>query len=61
MSWYCIHERRSPGSWDEPPESWCELDGDCCCDECPNRYSREDYEGDLADLAYDRYVDSLVF
>ena len=62
MSWYCVHERIYPGTLYEPPESWCDIDDDCCCgDDCPHRYSREDYEADRADYEYDMYRDSIDF
>lgn len=59
MSRYCIHEKTWPGTCYEPPETWCEFDNDC--ENCPHRYSKEDYENDLADYEYDIYKDSLDF
>ena len=61
MSWYCIHEKTWPGTLYEPPEAWCELDEDCDCEDCPHRYSQEDYEDDRADYEYERYRNSFDF
>lgn len=61
MSWYCIHEKTWPETLYEPPEAWCELDEDCDCEDCPHRYSQEDYEDDRADYEYERYRDSFDF
>ena len=61
MSWYCIHEKTWPGTLYKPPEAWCELDEDCDCEDCPHRYSQEDYEDDCADYEYERYRDSFDF
>ena len=61
MSWYCIHEKTWPGTLYESPEAWCELDEDCDCEDCPHRYSQEDYEDDRADYEYERYRDSFDF
>lgn len=61
MSWYCVYEKTWPGTRYEPPETWCELNYDYDCESCPNRYSKEDYEADRADIEYERYRDSLDF
>ena len=61
MSWYCIHEKTWSGTLYEPPEAWCELNEDCDCEDCPHRYSQEDYEDDRADYEYERYRDSFDF
>ena len=63
MSWYCIHEKTWSGTLYEPLEAWCELNEDCDCDceDCPHRYSQEDYEDDRADYEYERYRDSFDF
>ena len=61
MSWYCIYEKTWSGTHYEPPETWCELNYDYDCESCPNRYSKEDYEADRADIEYERYRDSLDF
>ena len=61
MSWYCIHEKTWPGALYEPPEAWCGLDENCDCEDCPHRYSQEDYEDDRADYEYERYRDSFDF
>jgi len=61
MSWYCIHEKTLPGTLYEPSEAWCELGEDCDYENCPHRYSQEDYEDDRADYEYERYRDSFDF
>ena len=58
---FCIHMKTMTGSYYEPSESWCELNSEYGCDDCPDRYSKEDYYNDRADYEYDRYRDSLEF
>ena len=43
---YCIYLDREDGSFQ------CSSD-ECLGDECPYRYSREDYEDDKADILYE--------
>jgi len=47
---FCIHMKTWAGSLYEPPESWCELNSEYSCDDCPYQYSKEDYECDYADF-----------
>ncbi len=61
MSWYCIHEKTWPGTLYEPPESGCKFDEDYDCENCPHRYSKEDYEDDKEDYEYEKYRSSLAF
>ena len=61
MSWYCIHEKTQSSTFYEPPETWCELKDDCDCENCSYKYSQEDYEGDLIDREYERYIDFFDF
>ena len=53
MDWDCIHYHGSHY------EGWCDMRVDVGCDECPYRYTEEDYENDLADYKYDTYRDFL--
>jgi hypothetical protein len=46
------------GSYYEPPESWCELNSEYDCDNCPDRYSKEDYAYDIADFEYEDHKGS---
>ena len=57
MSWDCVHEKRWPGNYYEPPEIWCELNPEHDCENCPYYYSEEDYEADKADFLYDMQKD----
>ena len=63
MNWYCIHKKTWPGTYYEPPESWCELNpnDDYDCENCPYRYSKEDFDADRADYEYEKYKDSIDF
>ena len=61
MSWYCVHEKTWPGNLYEPPESWCEIDDDYTCENCPLRHSKDDEEWDQVDYEYDRHIDSFDF
>ena len=60
-AYFCIHMKTWAGSYYEPSESWCELNSEYGCDDCPHRYSQEDYEGDLADCEYERHIDFFDF
>jgi len=59
MTDFCIHQR----IFTDSSETMCEFSDDFCTrDECPYRTSREDYEGNLADIQYEIYRDtSLIF
>ena len=62
MSWYCIHEKTWSGTLYEPPEAWCELNEDYCdCENCPHRYSGEDYEDERINYEYESRRDFLDF
>lgn len=43
-------------AYDMDPELLCSLDEDCNCKECPYYLSRVDYEGEMADRAYEEYL-----
>jgi hypothetical protein len=49
------------GSLYEPPESWCELNSEYSCDDCPYQYSKEDYECDYADFRMEINRDRFDF
>lgn len=57
-AYFCIHMKTWTGSYYEPPESWCELNSEYGCDDCPDRYSKEDYEYDRADFEYEDHKGS---
>lgn len=61
MSSFCIHEKTWGGSRYEPPEAWCELSYDECGENCPYRYSGDDFEDDRIDYEYDKYRDDFFF
>ena len=62
MSAYCIHEKIWVDDFFEPIEYSCKVNDDHDCDNCPYRYSKEDYENDMIDYEYDRYIeDSFDF
>lgn len=49
----CIHFRIM---YDMNPELMCDLEEDCTCEDCPYYRSRVDYEGEMADRAYEDYL-----
>ena len=54
----CIHEKIvSYEKYDTPFEVACKLDKNNNCKDCPYYYSREDYEADMADDQYDKYIE----
>lgn len=61
MSYFCIYEHVSKGSYYEPSKIWCEIDANHSCKDYPFHYSKEDYEDDRADFLYDNYKDSFDF
>lgn len=52
MSWFCVFDNSYPGDMENPPENYCEIGYDDC-ENCPQRWSEEDFEGDLADMERD--------
>lgn len=42
--------------YDMDPELMCVLEEDCTCEDCPYYRSRVDYEGEMADRAYEDYL-----
>lgn len=61
MSSYCIYEKTSPGTLYEPPESWCDINEDYDCENCPYYFSKEDYEDERLDYEYELYRESFDF
>lgn len=65
MGQSCIYESSWKGIY-EPlddrytPENDCEYNDKYDCEDCPYRYSYDDYKGDLADFAYEQYVDERI-
>lgn len=57
-AYFCIHMKTWTCSYYDPPESWCELDSEYGCDDCPDRYSKEDYAYDIADFEYEDHKSS---
>lgn len=59
----CIYRETWAGNFYEPPEAWCKLDYDYIydCENCPYRYSKEDYAADKADYEYEKYKYSIDF
>ena len=64
MSYFCVHEMFYSGTYYDPPEFWCGSGYDDkyeCGEDCPYRYSQEDFDGDRANYEYEALRDSIDF
>lgn len=57
---YCINAESCGNDWDEPKEVYCPYMDDYNCEDCPHRFSEEDFYDGLADYEYERQRDDAL-